>query len=114
LDRLNILPSVESIFCNFILTLYIAHLPQHSHNSKFVIFQEKLWKVLKCYNFCECNDDSTALQRTVGYLGDLSGQKSIFEKSTEVEHKVTWQRRTMPEQKSALTEPLRAATPPCG
>ena len=28
-------------------------------------------------------------RRTVGYLRDLSGQKSIFEKSTEVEHKVT-------------------------
>ena len=28
-------------------------------------------------------------RRTVGYLDDLSGQKSIFEKSTEVEHKVT-------------------------
>jgi len=26
----------------------------------------------------------------MGYLADLSGQKSIFEKSTEVEHKVTW------------------------
>jgi hypothetical protein len=26
---------------------------------------------------------------TVGYLADVSGQKSIFEKSTEVEHKVT-------------------------
>jgi hypothetical protein len=30
---------------------YIAHLPQQCHNSKFVIFQEKLLKVLKCYNF---------------------------------------------------------------
>jgi len=29
----------------------IAHLPQHCHNSKFVIFQEKFLKVLKCYNF---------------------------------------------------------------
>jgi len=26
---------------------------------------------------------------TAGYLGDLSGQKSIFGKSAEVEHKVT-------------------------
>jgi len=26
-------------------------LPQRSHNSKFVIFQEKILKVLKCYNF---------------------------------------------------------------
>jgi hypothetical protein len=30
--------------------VYIAHLPQQFHNSKFVIFQEKLLKVLKCYN----------------------------------------------------------------
>jgi len=29
----------------------IAHLRQQCHNSKFVIFQERLWKVLKCYNF---------------------------------------------------------------
>jgi hypothetical protein len=27
------------------------HLPQHCHNSKCVIFQERLLKVLKCYNF---------------------------------------------------------------
>jgi hypothetical protein len=26
-------------------------LPQQCHNSKFVVFQEKLLKVLKCYNF---------------------------------------------------------------
>jgi hypothetical protein len=30
---------------------YIAHLRQQCHNSKFVIVQEKLLKVLKCYNF---------------------------------------------------------------
>ena len=30
---------------------HIAHLRQQCHNSKFVIFQEKLLKVLKCYNF---------------------------------------------------------------
>ena len=29
----------------------IAHLRQECHNSKFMIFQEKLLKVLKCYNF---------------------------------------------------------------
>ena len=29
----------------------IAHLRQECHNSKSVIFQEKLLKVLKCYNF---------------------------------------------------------------
>jgi hypothetical protein len=31
--------------------VYIAHLPQQCHNSKCVIFQERLLKVLKCYNF---------------------------------------------------------------
>jgi len=31
--------------------LHIAHLRQECHNSKSVIFQEKLLKVLKCYNF---------------------------------------------------------------
>jgi len=41
----------------------------------------------------------------MGYLADLSGQKSIFEKSTEVEHKVTSQRGTMPEQKVTLLSP---------
>jgi hypothetical protein len=30
-----------------------------SHNSKFVIFQEKRLKVSKCYNFYKCNDDTT-------------------------------------------------------
>jgi hypothetical protein len=30
---------------------HTTHLPQQCHNSKFVIFQEKLLKVLKCYNF---------------------------------------------------------------
>jgi hypothetical protein len=29
----------------------ITHLPQQCHNSKSVIFQETLLKVLKCYNF---------------------------------------------------------------
>ena len=29
----------------------IVHLRQECHNSKFVIFQEKRLKVLKCYNF---------------------------------------------------------------
>jgi hypothetical protein len=32
-------------------SLHIAHLWQQCHNSKFVIFQEKCLKVLKCYNF---------------------------------------------------------------
>ena len=30
---------------------HIAHLRQQCHNSKFMIFQEKRLKVLKCYNF---------------------------------------------------------------
>ena len=30
---------------------HIVHLRQECHNSKFVIFQEKLFKILKCYNF---------------------------------------------------------------
>jgi len=30
---------------------HIAQLQQHCHNSKFVLFQEKLLIVLKCYNF---------------------------------------------------------------
>ena len=30
---------------------HIAHLRQQFHNSKYVIFQEKLLKILKCYNF---------------------------------------------------------------
>ena len=31
--------------------IYITHLRQQCHNSKFVIFQEKRLKVLKCCNF---------------------------------------------------------------
>ena len=30
---------------------YVAHLRQKCHNSKFVIFQDRLLKILKCYNF---------------------------------------------------------------
>ena len=30
---------------------HIAYLPQQCHNSKFMIFQERLLKGLKCYNF---------------------------------------------------------------
>jgi len=33
------------------LNRYIAHLRQQCHNSKFVIFQETILKVLKYYNF---------------------------------------------------------------
>jgi hypothetical protein len=31
--------------------VHIAHLPRQCHNSKCVIFQKRLLKVLKCYNF---------------------------------------------------------------
>jgi len=31
--------------------VYVAHLRQECHNSKFMIFQEKCLEVLKCYNF---------------------------------------------------------------
>jgi hypothetical protein len=33
----------------------IAHLRQQCHNSKCVIFQERLLKVLKCCNFLLCS-----------------------------------------------------------
>jgi len=36
---------------HLVQSLQIAHLRQQCHNSKFVIFQEKCLKVLKCYNF---------------------------------------------------------------
>jgi hypothetical protein len=39
--------SVRSHFTLF----HIAHLPQQCHNSKCVIFQDRLLKILKCYNF---------------------------------------------------------------
>ena len=38
-------------FCNRNKTENIAHWRQQCHKSKFVIFLEKLLKVLKCYNF---------------------------------------------------------------
>jgi hypothetical protein len=47
LSQLHIAP----ICYNSVTTAHIAHLPQHCHNSKCVIFQERLLKVLKCYNF---------------------------------------------------------------
>jgi hypothetical protein len=34
-----------------VFSIYIAPLEEKCHNSKGVIFQEKLSKVLKCYNF---------------------------------------------------------------
>jgi len=45
--------------------VHIVHLWKQRHKSKFVIFQEKLLKVLKCCTFYECNDNTTALQRRV-------------------------------------------------
>ena len=38
---------------------------QQCHNSKFVIFQEKLLKVRSAVIFYECNDDMTALKRRI-------------------------------------------------
>jgi len=37
--------------CMFYSTAIISLICDKCHNSKFVIFQEKLLKVLKCYNF---------------------------------------------------------------
>ena len=36
---------------NFWYSNYVVHLRQQCHNSKFVILQEKILKVLKCYTF---------------------------------------------------------------
>ena len=45
---------------------HIAHLRQQCHNSKCVIFQERLLKRFwSAIIFYECNDDTTALQRRV-------------------------------------------------
>jgi len=47
--------------CVCVYVLCIAHLPQQCHNSKCVLFQERLLKVLKCFNFlwvqrqCNCS-----------------------------------------------------------
>jgi len=43
--------TIEAIEVSGVVAAHIGHLPQNCHNSKFVIFQEKLLKVLKCYNF---------------------------------------------------------------
>ena len=43
--------STQSTYALRIITTIYRSLQQHSRNSKFVIFQEKLLKVLKCYNF---------------------------------------------------------------
>ena len=57
--------AVMSTYCCQPLISHIDHSSQQFHNSKCVIFQENLLKVLKCYNAYECNDDTTALQRRV-------------------------------------------------
>jgi hypothetical protein len=49
--KLAVLLSIKKWRSSAELNKYIAHLPQQCHNPKFVIFQEKLLKVLKCYNF---------------------------------------------------------------
>jgi len=41
----------QNIFWICLCNIHMAHLPHHCHNSKCVIFQEWLLKVLKCYNF---------------------------------------------------------------
>ena len=40
-----------SQMCDIYIYIYIAHLRQQCHSSKFVIFKEKILKVLKCYTF---------------------------------------------------------------
>ena len=42
---------VHSCYVLSLFEYHITHLPQQCHNSKSVIFQEKLLKVLKCYKF---------------------------------------------------------------
>jgi hypothetical protein len=44
---------MTALSCTHSILYYgnVAHFRQQCHNSKFVIFQEKLSKVLKCYNF---------------------------------------------------------------
>jgi hypothetical protein len=39
------------MFLHTYIHIYITHLPQQCHNSKCAIFQERLLKALKCYNF---------------------------------------------------------------
>ena len=48
----------------YINIIHTAHFRQECHNSKSVIFQEKLLKVLKCYkSMSATTDDTTAVQR---------------------------------------------------
>ena len=48
--RLINYPLVSTSSIRMIIT-HIAHLQQQRHNSKCVIFQERILKVFKCYNF---------------------------------------------------------------
>ena len=57
--RLKVYFYYKKHFCD------IAHLRQQCHNSKSVIFQEKLSKFRSAVIFYECNDDTTVLQRRV-------------------------------------------------
>jgi len=43
--------AVLALIALYLCQAHITHLPQQCHNSKFVIFQERLLKILKCYNF---------------------------------------------------------------
>jgi len=45
--------------------LYVAHLQQQCHNSKFMIFLGETFMFWSAVLFYECNDDTTALQRRV-------------------------------------------------
>jgi hypothetical protein len=49
-NKVSLSPETK-MYQNAIPGHYIAHLRQHCHNSKCVIFQKRLLKVLKCYNF---------------------------------------------------------------
>ena len=47
----SIYRSFDSLKKKCFQVYHIAHLRQQCHNSKFVLFQKKLLKFLKCYNF---------------------------------------------------------------
>jgi len=50
------------------ITKLIVHLQQQCHNSKFVIFRERVLKFWNAIIFSECDDDTTALQRRVSRI----------------------------------------------
>jgi hypothetical protein len=50
IHKLNSFTGVLTLYARIMLH-HIAHLRQQCHNSKLVIFQEKLLKILKFYNF---------------------------------------------------------------